>query len=90
MYDEQKRLGIKYTPSGSGGGKNKSTINNDLKLKKLNKKYKRQVKALKRKARLNNEDNDNVRASQDESQSINAGDQFGGKRQAAARKRTKS
>ena len=33
VFEEQKRLGTKYVLSGSGGGKNKSTINNDLKLK---------------------------------------------------------
>ena len=90
VYEEQKGLGTKYVLSGSGGGKNKSIVNNDLNLKKLNKKYKRQIKALKRKARLDNEDNDNVGASQDGSQSIDAGYQFGGRRQAAAGKRTKS
>ena len=90
VFEERKRLGTKYVPSGSGGGKNKSTINNDSKLKKLNKRYKRQIKALKRKARLDDEDNDNVGASQDGSHSIDAGDQFGGRRQAAAGKKTKS
>ena len=90
VFEERKRLGTKYVPSGSGGGKNKSIINNDSKLKKLNKRYKRQIKALKRKARLDDEDNDNGGASQDGAQSIDAGDQFGGKRQAAAGKKTKS
>ena len=37
-----------------------------------------------------NENNDNVGASQDGAQSIDAGDQFGGRRQAAAGKKTKS
>ena len=56
----------------------------------MNKRYKRQIKALKRKARLDDEDNDNVGASQDGGHSIDAGDQFGGRRQAAAGKKTKS
>jgi hypothetical protein len=78
---ERKRLGIKYGKkggAGAGGHGNQSTANRVKQLKEQNSKYKRQIKALKR-------DNGTGSAKVDE-ESIDAGDQFGGKN---SKKKTK-
>ena len=92
VMEERKRLGIKYDASGDGkpgkggkGGKNGSSAkaaaqaNRTKQLEQQNQKYKRQIKALKRRQSANEED-----SSDDDD--IDAGDQFGGK---AAKKNNK-
>lgn len=75
---ERKRLGIKFNPKSKGN--QQSSANNVNRLKQLtqqNKKYRRQIKALKRGKSTNTDgDGDN---DDDGDEDIDAGDQFGGK-----------
>ena len=77
---ERKRLGVKYRKKGGAGaggrGGSQSDSNRLKQLKEQNSKYKRQIKALKR-------DDD---GNESDEESIDAGDQFGGKN---SKKRTK-
>ena len=77
VIDERKRTGIRYKKkSGAGAGKHGNSQSQSNRLKQLaeqNSKYKRTIKALKRKSQENDKEDD------DAEEDIDAGDQFGGK-----------
>lgn len=77
VHEERKRLGIS---SKGKGGRNKKAYSNDSnrmkQLQRQNKKYKRQIKSMKRKPSTNDDDDANKDDSNDD---IDAGDEFGGR-----------
>ena len=84
---ERKRLGLTgRKSSGSNSDKNgKSDINRINQLSAQNKKYKRQIKALKRQSKIDNVDDGEDDTTNDAD--IDAGDQFGGKASKRYRKK---
>ena len=79
VFAERKKLGAKGgIKKGKGNGTPKSDANRMKQLADQNKKYKRQVKALKRKY-LNEGDEIDLGEDEESKSDVDAGDQFGGK-----------
>ena len=85
---ERLRLGIKGGKNGNSKGGSNSTKNDANRMKQLsdqNKKYRRQIKAMKRKSK--DDDTNGSDKESDDDKDDDAGDQFGGK---ASRKKKRS
>ena len=88
VYEERKRLGVKYNHSGKGGPNKSKSGGNTKTLKKAVNKLKRQVKALKATTKDKGDTNDNDDSGDDNND--DAGDQFGGKHSKKKNKKKKT